>query len=365
MGRGGFETRLRTAIVPDERVNTMTQELESMAPEEAVDEYLKSRQQDAARSTIQNHRYRLKPFLEFCSVRGIDDLNEMSGRINESYKNWRVSEEDLAPITLEQQLRTFRKFLRFCESIEAVEKGTAAKLIIPKVGKGEAVRDDAITHEEATAILDYLDRYHYASRDHALFFTLYHTGMRRGAAVSLDVDDWHPEEEYLSIRHRPDAANPTPLKLQDQGERNVSIVNPSLVRVLNDYTQEHRIPQEEPDGREPLFTTRQGRATGGTIQAAVYRMTRPCWYSDGCPHDRDEASCEAATSSESYSECPSSVSPHPIRRSAIVHHLNENIRKDIASERMAVSVDTLDEHYDSRSIEEKREARRDELNNLM
>lgn len=342
----------------------MTQALEPIAPEDAVDEYLKSRERDASRSTIQNHRYRLKPFLKYCNSRGIDNLNELTGRKCEQYKNWRVSEKDLAPITLEQQLRTFRKFLRFCESIEGVEKGISEKLIIPKVGKGEAVRDDALTHEEATAILDYLDRFHYASRDHALFFTLYHTGMRRGACVSLDVGDWHPEEEYLSIRHRPEAANPTPLKLQEQGERDVSIVDPSLVQVLNDYIEQNRIPQEEADGREPLFTTRNGRATGGTIQAAVYRITRPCFYSDGCPHDRDEASCEAATSSESYSSCPSSVSPHPVRRSAIMHHLNSNIRKDIASERMAVSVDTLDEHYDVRSIEEKRQARRSELNNL-
>lgn len=47
-----------------------------------------------------------------------------------------------------------------------------------------------------------------------------------------------------------------------------------------------------------------------------------------------------------------------------MHHLNSNVSKSIASERMAVSVDTLEEHYDARSREEKRQSRQGELSNL-
>jgi hypothetical protein len=47
-----------------------------------------------------------------------------------------------------------------------------------------------------------------------------------------------------------------------------------------------------------------------------------------------------------------------------MHHLNSDVSKSIASERMAVSVDTLEEHYDARTREEKRKAREGELMNI-
>jgi site-specific recombinase XerD len=338
-------------------------QLEPIGPEEAVEQYLLSRKQDASASTIQNHRYRLKHFLKFADERSIENLNELTGRDCENYKNWRIAQGEVASITLEQQLRTFRVFLRYCESIEAVEAGISEKLIIPKVRKGEAVRDDAITHEEATAIIDYLRKYEYGSKEHVIFALLYHTGMRRGACRSLDLADWHSHEEFLEVNHRPDASVPTPLKLKQEGERNLSILDAGLVEALNDYIAHSRIEHTEPDGREPLFTTSNGRISGNAIQAIVYRVSRPCYYSGDCPHGIELDECEAQASNK-YSQCPSSVSPHPIRRSAIMHHLNSNVSKAIASERMAVSVDTLEEHYDARSREEKRQARRNELGNL-
>jgi len=341
----------------------MTQSLEPILPEKAVDQYLKSRGQDASESTIQNHRYRLKHFLKWCDHVSIVNLNELSGRDCENYKNWRIAQGDVADITLEQQLRTFRVFLRYCESIEAIEGGISEKLIIPKISKGEAVRDDAITHEEACAIRDHLWKYEYATKEHVIFSLLYHTGMRRGACVSLDVADWHSEDEYVEVQHRPDASVSTPLKLKQEGERNLSILNARLSEAMEDYLSHNRIPHTEPDGREPLFTTSHGRISGNAVQSIVYRVTRPCYYSKECPHGRDVDTCEA-TESNHYSACPSSVSPHPIRRSAIHHHLNSNVSKSIASERMAVSVDTLEEHYDARSREEKRQARQGELMNL-
>jgi site-specific recombinase XerD len=345
------------------RGKPITQSLEPIVPEEAVDQYLKSRGQDASESTIQNHRYRLKHFLKWCEHASIENLNELSGRDCENYKNWRIAQGDVADITLEQQLRTFRVFLRYCESIEAIETGISEKLIIPKVSKGEAVRDDAITHEEACAIREHLRKYEYASKEHVIFTLLYHTGMRRGACVSLDVADWHSEDEYIEVQHRPDASVSTPLKLQQEGERNLSILDAGLSEAMDDYLSHNRIPQTEPDGREPLFTTSNGRISGNAVQSIVYRVTRPCYYGKECPHDRDVETCEA-TESNHYSACPSSVSPHPIRRSAIHHHLNSDVSKSIASERMAVSVDTLEEHYDARSREQKRQARQSELTNL-
>jgi site-specific recombinase XerD len=341
----------------------MTQSLEPIEPERAVEQYLKSRGQDASESTIQNHRYRLKHFLNWCEHASIENLNELSGRDCENYKNWRIDQGEVADITLEQQLRTFRVFLRYCESIEAVEANLSEKLIIPNVSKGEAVRDDAITHEEACAICEHLRKYEYASKEHVIFSLLYHTGMRRGACVSLDLADWNSDERYIEVHHRPDASVSTPLKLKKEGERNLSILDANLSEAIDDYISHNRIPHTESDRREPLFTTSNGRISGNTVQSIIYRVTRPCYYRNDCPHDRDIETCEA-TEAANYSSCPSSVSPHPIRRSAIMYHLNSDVSKSIASERMAVSVDTLEEHYDARSREEKRQARQSELSNL-
>jgi site-specific recombinase XerD len=101
----------------------MAQSLEPIVPEEAVKEYLKSQGQDASESTIQNHRYSLKYFLKWCDHASIENLNELSGRDCENYKNRRIAKGDVAYLTLGQQLRSPRVFLRYCESIEAIETG--------------------------------------------------------------------------------------------------------------------------------------------------------------------------------------------------------------------------------------------------
>jgi|APHM01.1.fsa_nt_gi hypothetical protein len=89
-------------------------------------------------------------------------------------------------------------------------------------------------------------------------------------------------------------------------------------------------------------------------------MTRPCALDQGRPHDREIDECEA-TGHTYAARCPSSVSPHPIRRSSIAHWLDEGDPEELLSDRMDVSVDVLEEHYDAPSEEQKRQLRRDML----
>lgn len=335
--------------------------LHPIKPEKAVEQYLESRRHESAPSTVQNHRYRLKQFIRWCEETEFDDMREMNGRLAEKYKHWRRADADLAPVTIEMQMRTFRVFLNWCESNEYVAPGVAAKIIVPSVPDAQKARDDSISVERAETILSYLRKYEYATLRHVLFYLLWHTGMRTGAAHALDVEDWHGEEGYLSIHHRPESD--TPLKLKERGERHISIIKPSLVETLEDYLEMNRPDVVDEYGRKPLLATKQGRLHKSSIQSNIYNLTKPCHYTGECPHGREINDC-GATSYDRAAECPSSTSPHPIRRSAITAHLNADVPKEIASERMAVSVDTLEQHYDARTKEDKRKRRKDYLGNL-
>lgn len=53
-------------------------------------------------------------------------------------------------------------------------------------------------------MLNHLEEYRYATLEHAFLATLWHTGLRVGAATGLDKQDYHPEDQYLKLAHRPE-----------------------------------------------------------------------------------------------------------------------------------------------------------------
>lgn len=329
-------------------------------PVEAVEQYLQSKH-DVLASTRDNHRYRLEHFTNWAKEAEVESMQELRGFHLEQYKNWRLNETECNLVTLEQSFHTLRVFLRWCEKTEIVAEDLSDKVIIPNVSSQDKARDVAISHDRATEIIDYLCRFHWASNEHIAFHTLYHCGMRRSGLFSLDVDDWHPEERYLSIRNRPDQG--TRLKLGDNGERNVSVTDDRLVSALTDYIESERPNVEDDYGRTPLLASIHGRVHYQTITKYIYKVTRPCYYGNECPLSRDLDECEG-TNYKGFSACPESVSPHPIRRSAISHHLSESVPAKICSERMSVSMEVLDLHYDARDEEEKRLNRERYLDDL-
>lgn len=93
-------------------------------------------------------------------------------------------------------------------------------------------------------------------------------------------------------------------------------------------------------------------------------MTRPCFYGEECPHDRDPGECEAAGNSDQAYDCPSAKSPHTWRRGHITHLLGNDVPLEIVSGRADVSPDVIDDHYDSRDKRQKTEQRREYLDNI-
>jgi integrase len=325
-------------------------DLEPIEPGTAQELFLDHKATDCTDSTVQNHRYRLNPFVRWCGEKEIDNLNELTGRDLQRYRLWRKEDGDLNKLSLRMQMSTLRVFLKWAGSIEAVPQNLYDKVMVPRVRPEERQRDETLDADDAKEILEYLSKYEYASKEHAVMALLWQTGIRVGSAHSLDVDDVFLDENYVQLIHRPDEG--TTLKNGKSGQRPVALT-PDVAEVLADYIRTHRKDVTDEYGREPLFTTAHGRMHGNTIRRLTYRVTAPCYRGVDCPD------CEG-----DESKCPEAVSPHAIRRGSITHFLTSDVPVDVVSDRMNVSRKVLDEHYDKRSEEVKMEQRRGYLDDI-
>lgn len=330
-------------------MKTEHDELDPLEPDRAQELYLK--QMDASKKTVQAHKYRLNPLVRWCDENDIDNLNELTGRDLQEYRLWRQDDADLKKITLTQQMSTIRVFIKWCGSMEAVPADLYEKVMVPRVRPEEERSEEMLEAETAEAIREHLMRYHYASFEQTVFVLLWETGMRLGGAHSLDLEDIDIENRRLELVYRPERG--TELKNGGAGERPIAITE-SFAEILQEFIENTRQDITDEYGREPLFTTSHGRLCRNSIRRAVYRVTAPCFRNEPCPEctGRDE------------NKCPEAVSPHPIRRGSITHFLTKDIPTEIVSDRMNVSRDILDKHYDRRSEEVKLEQRRGYLDNI-
>lgn len=331
--------------------------LEPITPRRARELYLEDRT-DLSDTSLQNHGYRVERFVEWCESNDLDNLNNITGRNLHEFKVWRS--QDVNNVTLQNQLGTIRQFLAFCERIDAVPTGLSEKVELPQLGLNEDVSDTAILPEEAKAILEYLAKYEYATLRHVIFYTLWHTGIRTSTLRVFDVTDFHPGEEYIQAVNRKSTG--TPLKNRDRGEREINLSS-DLVDVINDWIHDQHPRVEDEHGRMPLICTTHGRAHETTIRSHVYKVTRPCYYTNKCPHNRNFDECEAVFSQKA-SLCPTSVSPHAIRKGSLTYHRNKGWPVEAVSDRADVSQEILDKHYDKASQREKRKRRTEFLDRL-
>jgi len=338
----------------------LSSDLDALAPEAAVGLYLDHRKGELSDATYRSHRARLRQFVEWCEDQDITNLNDVTGRDLHAYRVDRREDGDLKPISLKTQLSTLRIFIDWCASMEAVPESLSEKIMLPTVPDGEERSKTNLDADRGEAILDWLGKYKYASRNHVVFALLWRTGMRTGALRGLDLGDYDRDGLALEVRHRPEQG--TPIKNKERGERDVAL-SPNLANVLDDYISGVRKDVTDEHRREPLVTTAQGRPHRSTVREVLYRLSRPCHIGEPCPHDRDPDTCEAAKS-ELACKCASARSPHDARSGAITAHLLDDIPVEIVSERMDVTMDVLDKHYDRRSKREKMEQRRQFLDGV-
>lgn len=339
----------------DEERTRRREHLIPLTPSEGVERFLKHRKANVAYSTYHNNKTTLELFLAWCREEGIDNLNDLNGRTIADWVDHR--REEVKPISLQKSLSALRMALEFWADIDAVEPGLRERVHSPTVPEGDESRDVTVEAEKAHEILEYLDRYQHASREHVVLSIWWRTGIRLGGLRAIDLGDFKEEEHAVELVHRPDQG--TPLKNGPAGERWVWL-GEDLYELIQEYIEVHRVDTLDDEGREPLLTTRKGRASGSTIRNISYKWTQPCRWAE-CPHDRDPETCEAVGRPNTPSKCPSSTSPHSWRRGAITDHLSRGVSTEVISERMNVSLDILYRHYDARKPDEKMAVRRREL----
>jgi integrase len=334
--------------------------LEPIDPDTALELYLADKENDLAEASLEAHEYRLNHLVRWCDEQDITNLNNLTGRKMHEYRLWRRKEGDLSKVGEKTQMDTVRVFIRWLESIDGVEQDLSEKVLSPSITPDENSRDVMLDTERATEVLTYLEKYEYATIDHVAIALMWHTMMRVGAVHALDIKDYDAGEQFLEVRHRPDTG--TPIKNKGDGERLVALSD-QVCSLIDDWLDNQRPEVTDEYDRRPLLPSRQGRAKKSTLRDYVYRWSRPCAIGDECPHDRDPEDCEAMEHG-SGSKCPSSVSPHAIRRGSITHSLNNDMPDKVVSDRANVSQAVIDQHYDRRQKREEMEQRRDDLDEL-
>lgn len=341
-----------------ERTPYDSHKLEPLSPSEGLEMFLSEKQDDLAPTTLKSYSRRINHFIQYCQEHGLDNLNDVSGRDLYRFRTVRRDEGDLAKPSLKSQLTAVRSFIKFAERIDACQDGLHRDVVLPSMNPGEDVRDNIIAIKEAEQILQYLDKFHYASYRHALFATAWETHLRTGTLHSLDVDDVLVEEQALRVEHRPDTG--TRLKNGRRANRVIALSS-DLVAILSDYLEYERPAVEDEYGRKPLFASRQGRMSKSNLRQTCYAVTRPCFYTGECPAGRDIDECRA-TKYEYATECPDSESLHAVRRGGITYRLSEDVPIDVISDRGNVSRRVLEEHYDARDEMTRMAQRRKHLN---
>lgn len=311
--------------------------------DDAIESYLTDRKSELSDSSIQNHRYRLKQFREWArgagSIDYIDDIDPI-----DLSRFRRARSDDINSNTMYNQLSCLRLFLHFSHRMGWVEEQVPESIVLSS--RSGQSRDSSIDPDRVASLLDDLERYQYASLDHAILSLTYTLSHRLGGLRAIDLSDVHLNEQWIDMRHRPETD--TPLKNKSKSERELNL-HGWVVDVLRAWIDDRRPETTDRHGREPLLSSSHGRLAKSSIRDHIYQMTACGDLDNGC------------VCSDAASKCDDSVSPHDIRRSSISAWLDDGTDPDLLSQRVDTSKSTMDRHYDIRDKAQKRELRRDSV----
>jgi integrase len=339
--------------------------------QQALDHYLDDKSAEYSSSTIRSHKSRLGYLVQwFSEETDYQWLSELRRADVLDYKQWRfvtprdvqnddeLTQDDAHSIvTIKTQMDTVRGFLHWAQAKGLAQQDIHVSAESPDIENGANVATRFVDPQRVKQALEYLREYEWGQRQTVVLQLAWETAMRRGTIRGLDVDDWHPDEQYIEVRHRPPE---TPLKNKEKGERDVA-VSDETASLIDAWVSGPRPDETDEQGREPLITTEHGRVSTGCVQTDVYDALRPARIGNDCGCDGD--GCNANGKGDAY-KCVGSAGPHAVRSTSITHHLNQGWPIDYLSDRVNCSAKVIEKHYDEATETEKMERRRDFVDDL-
>lgn len=319
---------------------------------EAIELYLRRKRPQWKGETERSYRKSLETFADYAAEHDLETLDDLSRWYVGNYTDF-LLEMEYARATVASKQKNVRTWLKYLEGQGLLDLGLHLAMETVRLDDKEEVSSQKLAPEDARILLtNYRDdpRY-FGTRKHALLELLWHAGPRRSCVRALDVDDFDDGE--LAFYNRPETD--TRLKRGDSHERKI-VLSEAPRKAIEEYLSVHRIRVRDDHGRHPLFASENGRPTKQTITSWVYEATLPCNVVE-CPHGRRRPNCSYVPRSQS-SKCPSSRSPHPVRRGSITWQRNLGIPVEKVASRAATTPDVIRRYYDQPDLDEALDRRR-------
>lgn len=309
---------------------------------EAVETYIKRKRPDWKGGTERTYRRNLELFVEYAGEREIERVDALTRWEAGGFTDW-LLEQDYAPASVASRQKAVKTWIRWLESQGLVEHGLHTAIETLRLTEDEQTSNQQLEPADAKALLTfYRDSAEWrGTRRHVVLELLWHIGCRASGLLALDLGDYDRDAGDLRFRNRPEKG--TRLKEGLTHERDVTI-SATPQDVLDLYLTRERFSVRDEYGREPLITSQAGRPTEDTLRYWTYEATQPCMCQE-CPHGKRRPNCEWVPRKQA-SKCPSTRSPHPIRRGSITWQRNLGFSSETVAERVAATPNVIRRYYD-------------------
>lgn len=331
-----------------------------MTISEAIERYVQRKRPDWSGGTERTYRRNLELFVDYTAGREIESLSELTRWNVGAFTDYLLA-QDYAKASVASRQKSIKTWLKWLEGQGLLEPGVHLAIETLKLTDDEESSDEQLDPEAARTLLAfYRDSSKWrGTRGHAILEVLWHTGCRASGLIALDLGDFDGDAGDLMFRNRPETD--TRLKRGDQHQRNVTI-SETPTDVLRLWCARERPSVRDDHGREPLFPSEDGRPTVDTVRYWVYEATQPC-MAEECPHGKRRPNCEWVPRNEA-SKCPSTRSPHPVRRGSITWQRNLGFSAETVAERAAATPGTIRRYYDDPDYEDELERRRSQTEDI-
>ncbi|MFK5604455.1 tyrosine-type recombinase/integrase [Haloferax volcanii] len=302
-------------------------------------------------------RYR-DTITHFLETQGVTDLQDVTPREVMGY-NRVMQRRDYARTTRDIRFETLEVFFKWAEAHHMAPRGDEKvsetisqkrqDLSVSGDEKSRAGNDNhRISEERAEEILGDLAEFEYASRKMVEFLLIYHVGFRKSGLLSINCSDVKPDRGIIEVRNQPEERG-IRLKRGNKGERDVNI-SQGVMRVVTSYIEERRTTPK--DDTDALLTSWKGRINEATLYRDIAGLSKcgDCTDDDG-----------NHLTNQNASECPESIGPHDLRRTAITVMRGKGMTWETISGRVNATPDVLRQHYDSPTHEEAAKRRKEEV----